>query len=307
MNDQIDLKQVMSRFEPEILGDPVLLNSILMDLYPENAKDRRVFVKLSECGVYSTFKDQDEISNKEYTKEVNRLVEEELLDKSIVETYLQQFLQAMQLNITEVRTTTDDAVKIDTETEAVPEEFDIEFEELKEPEDPFERAIRNKNLVMMNNLGIIYEKNNEIDLAEKWFKKAAKMGYARAMNNLGYLYFNKQQYKEAEKWYLNSVKFGDKEALFNLAVLFKTLNQENKAITYFIESANNDNIKAIKYLGSYYRNRNNFSESEKWLLQGSYMDDFESMYDLAQLYKLQNRIEDYNYWMDRVNQLNSRN
>jgi TPR repeat protein len=66
--------------------------------------------------------------------------------------------------------------------------------------------------------------NQDDKQAVKWFRLAAKQGFAKAQYNLGVMYQQgqgvSQDYKTAVKWYALAAEQGDAEAQFNLGVMY---------------------------------------------------------------------------------------
>ena len=80
-----------------------------------------------------------------------------------------------------------------------------------------------------NNLGHLYTKRNQLNLAEQQFKKALSIdsGYANAANNLANIYYKTQQMNKAKQYYQMAIdkdpQFAD--PYFNLAIISCGENQ----------------------------------------------------------------------------------
>ena len=64
------------------------------------------------------------------------------------------------------------------------------------------------NISAMNNLGTIYQEEDMLEEAKKWYELAAEKGEINAMKNLGALHKKLGNTEESEKWYkkFNEVK-----------------------------------------------------------------------------------------------------
>jgi TPR repeat protein len=88
----------------------------------------------------------------------------------------------------------------------------------------WKEAARRGYAVSMNNLGLAYANghgvNQDYQQALKWWEMAAEQGDAWAMNSIGDLYENglgvAQDYKEAFDWYARAAEAGDGLAMYNL-------------------------------------------------------------------------------------------
>lgn len=91
-----------------------------------------------------------------------------------------------------------------------------------------------------NDLGVLYEKQNKHDLAEKEYLKAIKKknNWAMPYFNLGNLYFKKSLYKKSESNYKTALKFNKNysDCMNNLAYLLYEIKRYKEAKIY-IEKA----------------------------------------------------------------------
>jgi len=91
-----------------------------------------------------------------------------------------------------------------------------------------------------NDLGVLYEKQEKYDLAEKEYSKAVKKSkeWAVPYFNLGNLYFKKRDHKRSEEMYRSALRFDDaySDCMNNLAFLLYTVKRYPEAKIY-IESA----------------------------------------------------------------------
>ena len=92
----------------------------------------------------------------------------------------------------------------------------------------FRIAAKQGNAGAQHNLGVMYENGQGVpqDDAEavKWYRMAAEQGYDKPQNNLGQMYRNglgvPQDDAEAVKWYRKAAEQGLAEAQFNLGNMY---------------------------------------------------------------------------------------
>jgi|UPI00068CA03D Tfp pilus assembly protein PilF len=85
------------------------------------------------------------------------------------------------------------------------------------------------------NLGYIYEKKGNLDLAEEEYKKAIKKDKENyiAYFNLGNVYAKKGDYKKAEKYYKRAIKLKeDPDVMNNLAYVLHKQGKNEEALKY---------------------------------------------------------------------------
>ena len=92
-----------------------------------------------------------------------------------------------------------------------------------------------------NNLGVAYEEEGKLKLAEKQYKKANKIdgSLVTPLVNLGNVYYKQEKYKKAEKCYLMALDKDKKniEAANNLGNTYiKTGKNYDKGIAYLIHA-----------------------------------------------------------------------
>lgn len=93
----------------------------------------------------------------------------------------------------------------------------------------WKEAARRGYAVSMNNLGLAYANGHGVtqDHAQalKWWEMAAEKGNAWAMNSIGDLYENglgvAQDYREAREWYERAAEAGDGLAMYNLGHFYE--------------------------------------------------------------------------------------
>src|SRR5581483_10173918 len=83
-----------------------------------------------------------------------------------------------------------------------------------------------------------YEKNinKNYDLAEKYYLKSIEQGNHEAMNNLAIMYKKQEKYDLAEKYYLMSIEKGNDKAMNNLAFMYKEQKKYDLAEKYYLMS-----------------------------------------------------------------------
>ncbi|WP_428743712.1 tetratricopeptide repeat protein [Sulfurimonas sp.] len=86
------------------------------------------------------------------------------------------------------------------------------------------------------NLALLYEaKLNNPKLAIKYYEKSFQLGSKEASNNLGLLYEHQNNHTKAKEWYLKAIERESLSAIKNLGRLYHyKLHDDVKATTYFI-------------------------------------------------------------------------
>jgi TPR repeat protein len=113
--------------------------------------------------------------------------------------------------------------------------------------------------------------------AFKWYRKSAKLGYAKAEYRLGEMYHYgfgiSEDHNEAVKWYTRSAMQGNKSAQHNLAIIYDrgegvTLDS-TKAYAWITIAASQGHPESINYEDYYYQRLNNSQkiEAEKLVQQ----------------------------------------
>lgn len=92
----------------------------------------------------------------------------------------------------------------------------------------YKKAIEEDNSASaMNMLAWLYETQNKIDLAEKYYLMSAQNEFVPAMNNLGRFYALQQRFRLAERYYKMAATTGYSSAIINLILLFARNKTEN--------------------------------------------------------------------------------
>lgn len=94
----------------------------------------------------------------------------------------------------------------------------------------------------------------DLNLAAKWYKASAQIGYSPAQYNLARIYENSQyekhDYGEAERWYLSAAKQGDADAMYQLGVLYENKDYAQYNLTnscFWYQKAAEDGHIAAQY------------------------------------------------------------
>jgi uncharacterized protein len=136
-------------------------------------------------------------------------------------------------------------------------------------------------------VGLLYDEGEgtkqNYRLAEKWYARAAKLGYAPAQNNLGWIYqrgTNRGGYIElsdsvAEFWYRKAAEQGNATAEFNLGLMYYIGNRVllrdwKQAASWFLRSAEQGYTMAQNRLGQMYENAQGVEvslvQADKWYI-----------------------------------------
>lgn len=99
------------------------------------------------------------------------------------------------------------------------------------------------------NLGVMYEKQGDRELALLEYKAASRKGDSDALCNLGNLYLKKNNRKKATKLYKQSADQNNMYAQYNLGLLYELKGKNQKAVDYFKKSATQGLKDAIFKMG----------------------------------------------------------
>lgn len=120
----------------------------------------------------------------------------------------------------------------------------------------FKISANNGNAEAQFNLGLQYDKANNLTEAAKWYKKAAEQGFADAQYNIGAMYLDgagvERNYYEAARWIKNAAEQGHADAQLILGKMYSDgrgvkLNKE-QAVKWVIMSAKQGHVEAQQIL-----------------------------------------------------------
>jgi tetratricopeptide (TPR) repeat protein len=86
----------------------------------------------------------------------------------------------------------------------------------------------------INNMGLIYSRQNKLELAEKYYLMAIKYNNPTAMANLGALYEKQNKLVLAEKYYLMAIKYNNPLAMSRVEKVLKTVRITYIKIYYIL-------------------------------------------------------------------------
>ena len=103
-----------------------------------------------------------------------------------------------------------------------------------------------------------------LELAAKWYQKAADMGDDWGMNNLGCCYYNgegvEQNYERAVEWFRKAIEAENIDAMYNLAICYYNgagVEQDyEQAAEWCLKAAESGNVNAMMFLGQLYADGN---------------------------------------------------
>jgi tetratricopeptide (TPR) repeat protein len=97
-----------------------------------------------------------------------------------------------------------------------------------------------KNAVLANKTGIAYHQLQDLNNAEKYYRKAIKLKpkYPEAINNLGTVYYAKKSYRRAINQYKNALRVAPNSAsvLSNLGTAYYARKQVEEAMQAYVQA-----------------------------------------------------------------------
>ena len=150
-----------------------------------------------------------------------------------------------------------------------------------------------------NCLGDIYAKppfggTHDFAQALKWYKKAAKQGYAKAQYNIGDMYRCghgvPRDPAKAMKWYRKAAKQGYAKAQYDLGLSYLygyDVKQDTaQAMNWWLKAAEQGYVQAQRGLGSiYYYRVEDFVQAVHWYCKAAEQGDADAQYHLGMIYK----------------------
>ena len=149
-------------------------------------------------------------------------------------------------------------------------------------------AIDNGNIDAQNNLGVLYERENKLELAEKYYADSGDTKSQRKLGNL--YYFDLGKYDLAEKYLKMSIKNNDTESLKTLGIFYYNRWDYESAEKYFKPVAEKGDVKSQAFLASVYDNLNKKDLAKKYYKIAADNGDMSSQYYLACMYEEEGKM-----------------
>jgi len=152
----------------------------------------------------------------------------------------------------------------------------------------------------MNNIGLLWARGvgvpaADFNEAQRWWKEAARRGYAVSMNNLGLLYANgqgvKQDYAAARKWWEMAAERGNAWAMNSVGDLYEhglgVQQSYGDALTWYRRAADAGDGLAMYNLGALYEGGRGVEENLKaaydWFNRSADKGIASAMYSLGSM------------------------
>lgn len=123
---------------------------------------------------------------------------------------------------------------------------------------------KDSSTAMFNYATLLLNKNDSTN-AIKWFEKSIQHGQIDAINNLALIFKKQNDFILAEKYLLDGVKMEVKYAAYNLGNLYIKLNKPQKAVNCYKQAIDKGDVKALNNLLVYYYMGNEKIEINKIL------------------------------------------
>ena len=136
----------------------------------------------------------------------------------------------------------------------------------------------------------------DVEKAVYWFKKAAEFNNVVAINNLGYIYETQNDYAPALDWYKRAAELGDVTAMMNLSGIYKVHYKNRKAAKFWVDKAEScTDLKSVLELANYYVEadaiRNHIQKAIEFFEKAVEMGDTDSLNQLGNLYFFNQNFE----------------
>ncbi|EMX6285300.1 tetratricopeptide repeat protein [Providencia sp. PROV257] len=122
----------------------------------------------------------------------------------------------------------------------------------------YQKAINLGSPSARYNLGILYRNNGDYIRAKELFESAVNISHSsNAMMSLGDLYFDgygvEQNMELAEKWYKEAIQMGNDTAITRLATLYGEMSDYKKAMELYNIAILKEDPEAMNYMGLLYK------------------------------------------------------
>ncbi|MBQ7706067.1 MAG: sel1 repeat family protein [Selenomonadaceae bacterium] len=169
----------------------------------------------------------------------------------------------------------------------------------------FTKAAENGNLVATNNIGYIYETDENYTEAFNWYKKAAEMGDIVAMMNLAGFYEEglgtRKSKKFAKQWRDKAESSTDLKSVKNLAGYYQDTGVALKAVEFYQKAIQMGDTESFGDLGDLYFDIEDYEDAEKCYIDGAKVGDINSMLGLGiMLTYAPGCFDDAKIWLSRA-------
>lgn len=169
----------------------------------------------------------------------------------------------------------------------------------------FKKAAEFNNVISMNNLGYIYEVQNNYALALHWYKKSAELGDITAMMNLSGIYKVHYKDKKAAKFWVNKAEScTDLNSVLELAYYYSEAyairNHFQKAIEFYEKAVGMGNTDSLNILGDLYFHIQNFEAAENCYYKASRLGYVDAMANLGFMLIYSGDFEKSYYWIKKA-------
>lgn len=152
------------------------------------------------------------------------------------------------------------------------------------------KAIENNNEDVILCLGRSYRAIGNYFEAMKWLQQAASNNIPDAMNYIGLMYSNgegvPQNTTTALNWYKKAARLGLPVAMSNIGYIYEQQENYNSAIEWYLKTVNADNCDddVMCRLGRIYRKLGNYNDAMKWFNEAEKLCNFDAMNMLGLMY-----------------------
>ena len=165
----------------------------------------------------------------------------------------------------------------------------------------FMEEIEKGNSNAMYNLAFMYGDRNKSELSEKYYLMAVEKGHSRSMNNLGHMYFEQGKSELAEKYLLMAIEQDNKTAIGNIICLYESQDNRKKIMKYnklYVEKYNDPD--AMNSLGIFHLELKENDLAEKYFKMAIENNAQEAIHNLKVIYKECNPLKLY-YELTKLN------
>jgi TPR repeat protein len=146
------------------------------------------------------------------------------------------------------------------------------------------------------NLGVLFHERGELQQAERWWRRAAQVGFPHAEHNLGLLLKQQGNLREAEQWWRRAAEGGHRDAGFALGLLLEERGDLQEAERWWRRAAQAGLPEAQYNLGLLLEEGGNLQESEHWLRLAAQADVRQASTELTRLWEKLRWVQAAEQW-----------